>query len=179
MPSQPGLLHTYAAEYFRRAYGLGCNKEGHEALTQELIAKTRCSKRAVYALLYGATYQNILAPLRAQVPGYAFSAPHALEKSAAEFQKPVSEKKAVVLQESNLQWVSAWTKEEKEPLAFPLERKADKWTLRISGMEISFPDSLFQATPPSFLMQWLEAKKSFVFKIGGLIILLPATLFQK
>jgi hypothetical protein len=57
--------------FFERAYGLnGQKKVDHVTLKQEMMALTGCSERAVQAVLYGSSYNELLGKLRAQVPGY-------------------------------------------------------------------------------------------------------------
>lgn len=66
-----GKLVAVAASFFQRAYGLnGQNRADHQTLKQEMMSLTGCSERAVYAVLYGSSYADLLGSLRTQVPGY-------------------------------------------------------------------------------------------------------------
>lgn len=66
-----GKLQDLAVEYFQRAYGLGDRpREDHNALCEEAVEVTQCSRRAFRELIYGHSYQAILGPLREMVPGY-------------------------------------------------------------------------------------------------------------
>jgi hypothetical protein len=57
--------------FFERAYGLnGQKKVDHTILKQEMMSLTGCSERAVQAVLYGSSYNELLGKLRVQVPGY-------------------------------------------------------------------------------------------------------------
>jgi hypothetical protein len=66
-----GPLLGVAVEIFEKAHGLnGRQKEELEALKVETMAKYNCSERAFQSLVLGHSYDEVLAPLRKQVPGY-------------------------------------------------------------------------------------------------------------
>lgn len=66
-----GKLVLVAAGFFERAYGLnGQPRVDHKTLKEEMMTVTGCSERAVQAVLYGSSYNDLLEGLRAKVPGY-------------------------------------------------------------------------------------------------------------
>lgn len=66
-----GKLVLVAAGFFERAYGLnGQPRVDHNILKEEMMAVTGCSERAVQAVLYGSSYNDLLEGLRAKVVGY-------------------------------------------------------------------------------------------------------------
>jgi len=66
-----GKLALVATGFFERAYGLnGQKRVDHVELKAEMMSLTGCSERAVQAVLYGSSYNNLLEGLRAQIPGY-------------------------------------------------------------------------------------------------------------
>jgi len=66
-----GKLVTVAVMFFERAYGLnGQKRVDHETLKEEMMSLTGCSERAVQAVLYGSSYNDLLGGLRAQIPNY-------------------------------------------------------------------------------------------------------------
>lgn len=66
-----GKLVAVAVMFFERAYGLNGHKRiDHDTLKEEMMQLTGCSERAVNAVLYGSSYNEVLGHLRAQIPGY-------------------------------------------------------------------------------------------------------------
>lgn len=66
-----GKLLSLARSIFERAYGLnGRAREDHEALCEEVIRLTGCSRTSCTELIYGHSYSGELSELRAMVPGY-------------------------------------------------------------------------------------------------------------
>jgi hypothetical protein len=66
-----GPLLGVAVEIFEKAHGLnGRQKQELESLKVETMAKYNCSERAFQSLVLGHSYDEVLAPLRRQVPGY-------------------------------------------------------------------------------------------------------------
>ena len=57
-----GKLQDLAVDFFERAYGLNSKtREDHNELCTEAIDRTGCSRRAFRELIYGHSYQSILA----------------------------------------------------------------------------------------------------------------------
>lgn len=66
-----GPLLGVAVEIFEKAHGInGREKEDFDQLKEQTIAKYKCSERAFTSLVLGHSYDEVLAPLRAQIPGY-------------------------------------------------------------------------------------------------------------
>jgi len=66
-----GPLHDNALEIFERAHGLN-SRDQVDLLTlqEEVMAKYNCSEKAFQSLVLGRSYNDLLGPLRDQVPGY-------------------------------------------------------------------------------------------------------------